>query len=481
MKLGPFLLSLVGSLGITFAAQAQTTGENLAKYEKLRTRLKDEFVRLGDAPGMGQPAEERNDQQGFIRWADSTIRLGWYLGVLATEYELYTHPELYPGAGVGESPTDTLDELYFALRAMERLDEVADASFPPPCTQTPAINGFFLRDDVPAEFFQQFPPLTYVRSDFVDPELTNKEMSQDQVYHVLIGLALVKKFVPSSATSNGKSLNAWAVEQAERIMQHVSEDDWVIKNPACDNREVNRGPLALGFSGGSRLAIGFITDGAFVPETTDTSIELWDAAQDPFYAPYIDIDNVHMGLAIAAVSDGWGAASAEAIAELAKKPDWPAYPLLHRALHGDAASGWCKTGADVNAHAKAQLDELPADVEVASPKPATASHGWTLPHRYLRAKSMTGEEGSEGLRFPGLDYMLLHNLYAIATPATWNGSSGPGIPECTLTPDPDGGSPATGDSSEDSGCGCRTVSERDSSAAAWLALLALIPVLRRRR
>jgi MYXO-CTERM domain-containing protein len=481
MRLGTLLLAAIGTFGITLSAEAQTTAQNLAKYEKLRTRLKDEFVRIGDAPGKGQPAEERDDQEGFIRWADSTIRLGWYIGVLATEYELYTHPLLYPGAGLIKSPDDTLNELYFALRAMERIDEVADVSFPPPCTQAPALNGFFLRDDVPAEFFQEFPPLTFVRSDFVDPELTNKEMSQDQVYHVLIGLALVKKFIPESATSNGKSLNSWAVEQAQRIMQHVSEDAWVIRNPACDNREVNRGPLALGFSGGSRLAIGFITDGAFVPETTDTAIEIWDLARETFYAPYFDIDNVHMGLAIASVSNGWGDATAEAIHELAKEPDWPAYPLLHRALHGDGAGGWCKTGEEVNSHAKQMLDELPTEAEIASPAPATASHGWTLPHRFLRAKSMTGEAGSEGLRFPGLDYMLLHNLYAIVTPATWNGSTGPGIPECSLTPDPDGGPGASAEADDDSGCGCRVAGDSGLRAPVWLGLLALVPLLRRRR
>lgn len=467
---------------LSVSASAQTTGENLAKYEALRTRLKDEFVRIGDAPGKGQPAEERNDQQGFIRWADSTIRLGWYLGVLATEHELYTHSELYPGAGVGKTPAETLDELFYALRALERIDEVADASFPPPCTQTQVLNGFFLRDDVPAEFFSEFPPLTYIRSDFVDPELTNKEMSQDQVYHVLIGLALVKRFIPASASANGEALRDWAVEQAERIIQHVSKDGWVIKNPACDNREVNRGPLALGFSGGTRLAIDFITDGAFVPDTTDTQLEIWALAAEPFYAPYIDIDNLHMGLAIAAVGDGWGDASAENIATLAEKGDWPAYPLLHRALHGDDASGWCNTGAKVNSRAKEMLDELPAGADVASPMPAgPASHGWTQPHRFLRGTqhAYSGEPGSEGLRYPALDYLLLHNLYAIATPATWNGGSGPGIPECKITTTPDGGTGATPSEEDDSGCGCRVQGHSNDSASVWW--LAALAVLRRSR
>src|SRR6185436_10360218 len=133
----------------------------------------------------------------------------------------------------------------------ERLDQVADASFPPPCSQTPAINGFFLRDDVPADFHQNFPPITTTYSDFVDPVLTNKEMSQDQVYHLLLGLALVKRFVPAGVAVEGRELAPWAVEQARRIVEHVAKDDWVIMNPAC-NRKVQRGPLASGLSGGTR-------------------------------------------------------------------------------------------------------------------------------------------------------------------------------------------------------------------------------------
>ncbi len=479
MKIGPFVGVLLSQVLLQSSGIAQSTGENLAKYEKLRDRLDAEFVRVGDAPGKGQPAEERNDDQGFIRWADSTIRLGWYLGVLSTEYALYTNPELYPGAGVGKSPTATLDELYFALRALERIDEVADASFPPPCTQTPALNGFFLRDDTPADFYQEFPPLTSVRSDFVDPEITNKEMSQDQVYHLLIGLALTKRFIPKDAVSNGRGLRDWAVEQATRIIQHVSKDGWVIKNPACADREVARGPLAQGFSGGTRLAMKFISDGAFVPDTTSNQIELWDAAADPFYAPYIDIDNLHMALAIASVGNGWGDATAEDIATLAEKGDWPVYPLLHRALHGEDAPGWCKTGAAVNARAKQMLDELPANADIASPRPGgPAVHGFTQPHRFLRGPehAYDGEPGSEGLRYPGLDFLLLHNLYAIATPATWNGSSGPGIPECAA-PGADGGT--NGAASEESGaCGCDVVGKQRPFGW-WVTALLFSWVLRR--
>jgi len=89
------------------------------------------------------------------------------------------------------------EELYDALAALERLDNVANAAFPDPCTTTPALDGFFIRDDVPADFASHFPGITTIQSDFIDPTLTNKEESQDQVYHVQHGLALVVALVPA--------------------------------------------------------------------------------------------------------------------------------------------------------------------------------------------------------------------------------------------------------------------------------------------
>jgi hypothetical protein len=453
-------------------ASAQTTAENLAKYHALRARLLTEFTVVGEGPGESQPADLRDDGEGFIKWADSTIRLGWYLGVLATEHAIATHPELYPGAAAVD-PEATLDELRDALLALERLDRVADAAFPPPCTQMEALNGFFLRDDVPAGFHANFPPTTTTYSDFVDPVLTNKEMSQDQVYHLLIGLALVKRFVEPEVLVQGFELQSWAVEQAQRIMMHVASDGWTIMNPACD-RAVERGEAASGFSGGSRLAIGFITDGAYVPETLDTFIEVWALANASDFPAYLDIDNRHMAMAIAAVGDGWGASTSEDLARLGEEPDWPFYALLHRALHDDAAVGWCRSGEAVNARAREMLDELPAGADIASPRPAgPAPHGFTRSNRFLRGAetAYSGEEGSDGYRFNGLDYLLLHNLYALATPSTWEGGGGPGIPTCP--PPTQTGEPGAPEAEADGGCSCRAAGmARGSSAYLWLVALA---------
>ena len=492
-------------------ASAQTTRDNLAKYTRLRARLVLDFTSVGPDQGQSQPAQERNEAQGVIRWSDSTIFLGWYIGLLATEYEIFSHPSQFPGADGGkpDAANATLDELYYALAALERLDDYADAAFPAPCTTTPALNGFFIRDDVPANFHERFPPLTVTRSDFVDPVLTNKEMSQDQVYHLYIGLALTKRLIPAEVTVKGKALREWAIEQSKRIGQHVSGGDWMIKNPACGNRNVNRGPDARGYSGGTRLAFGFATDGAFVPPANALLGGAFSLLTDPNSIVYNDPDNLHMAMAIAAVGNGWGSDTAKDLATLSLKEDWPAYPLLHRALYGAAAAGFCQTGADINARARQMLDELPQDAEPAAPPNGTrAVHGFTTTHRFVRpkAEAYVGSPGGEGLRYSGVDYLVLHNLYAIATPQTWGGD--PNVAPCSVVVDAgatgdDGGpaaggsGPGTGDTSDaaggnglsppaapstSSGCGCTGVGQRANRTGALIALgIAAAALYRKRR
>src|SRR5262245_30017949 len=88
------LLSLVDAR----LAGADTTAQNLDKYRALRQRLVTEFVSVGPAPGQSQPAPERMDSAGLMKWGDGTIALGFYLGVLATEHYILTNPSLFPGA-----------------------------------------------------------------------------------------------------------------------------------------------------------------------------------------------------------------------------------------------------------------------------------------------------------------------------------------------------------------------------------------------
>lgn len=438
-------LVILGLLAGT--AAADTTEQNLAKYHRLRERLTSEFTVVGDAAGNSQPCPERMDDLGLMKWGDGTIALGFYLGVLATEHFIYAHPERYPNAG-GDLAR-TRDELYYALLALDRLDLDAESAFPE-CGGSAARNGFFLRDDVPADFHTHFPGISTIQSDFIDPTLTNKEESQDQVYHVQHGLALVVALMPDDVVVRGKPLRSWAIDEATRITQHFAKSDWIIRNPACGNRAVNRGENAIGFSYGEALAAAFITDGAVTPTTAGVFSSIWNTLKNPGNPTYGDEDNLHMALSIMAVGDGYGADTAGVLAELSATQDWPLYPLLHRALHPDNA-GFCTTGFAINARVREMLDELPADGEPGCPGATPAPHGFTTHNRFIRGKSQAyvGPANCEGIRYHGLDYMLLHNLYAIATPLTWDGD--PAADPCAVLPepDPDGGNPGGGDAGVD--------------------------------
>ncbi len=474
-------------------SSANTTAQNLEKYRHLRQRLVTEFVSVGASAGQSQPAPERNDSTGWMKWGDGTIALGFYLGVLATEHHMLTTPARFPGADGGD-PTQldrTRNELYHALLALERLDGSADAAFEAPCSSGAALNGFFLRDDVPASIQSRFAGITTIESDFIDPTVTNKEESQDQVYHLQHGLALVVALVPATVTVQNRPLRAWAIEQASRITRHFAKGDWVIRNPACGNRAVNRGQNAIGFSYGETLAAGYVTAGTVTPTTTPLASTLWTSLRQPGNPTYNDEDNLHMALSIMAVGDGYGMDTPQVIATLAETQEWPMYPLLHRALH-PASPGFCTTAPAVNMRARSQLDELPAAGDPGCPGPSgPAVHGFTTHNRYIRGKSQAyvGPQGCEGIRYHALDYMLLHNLYAIATPGTWMGSATAdpcadvpdGAPDAGVGPGGDAGSPDAGDGMEGapSGCGCQL---SDRGAPAWpLFAIAFAWMLRRRR
>ncbi len=479
-------------------ARGDTTEDNLDKYYALRQRLVTEFTSVGAGPGQSQPAPERMDSQGRMKWGDGTIALGFYLGVLATEHHLLTHPATFPGAngGNGAQLQATRNELYHALRALERLDERADAAFPAPCTTSPALNGFFLRDDVPADFHTHFPGISTIESDYIDPVLTNKEESQDQVYHVQHGLALVVALVPGDVVVQGKALRGWAIDQARRITQHFAHDDWIIRNPACGNRAVERGENGIGYSYGETLAAAYATDGTFNPTTDPFWMTIWDTLRSPTNPAYNDEDNLHMALAIMAVGDGYGADTPGVLATLADTQDWPVYPLLHRVLH-PASPGFCSTAPAVNGRARLMLDELPSTANPGCPGPSgPAPHGFTTHNRFIRGASQAyvGPPGCEGIRYHGLDYMLLHNLYAIATPGTWQGSPDAdpcavvpgGDPDAAPGPGPDAGTTAGADAEigpgldDDTpgGCGCRLAG--DGSPTGLVIGLAFLWILRRR-
>ena len=94
-------------------------------------------------------------------WGDTTIKLGWNIGILATELHMLGDVKKYAGFGWPEDYRNATIELYCALAALERLDFFGETALwqdhyirqfnligSDILPYWPGEQGFFIRDDV---------------------------------------------------------------------------------------------------------------------------------------------------------------------------------------------------------------------------------------------------------------------------------------------------------------------------------------------
>lgn len=275
---------------------AQTEQANHEKYWNFREKFKRHYLKIGNLDNIGNPLfgtsipiENRDTVNTGcggsgkrMRWGDATLHQGYYIAMLATEFELLRR--------AGSNYTVSLNELYYAITAVNRLDEYAESYLNyPNGSLLPNKNGFFLRDDVPGNFnsyFQDPPPdnITCISSDRYDSENGNfntnfqnamNEMSQDQIYGLFMGFAFVKKFIPPglmvqpTPQDTPMDLVYEAGQITDRIMNYITQQwtetvpypantgcnginftvykNWMIKNPIT-GVNVGRGADMFAFS-----------------------------------------------------------------------------------------------------------------------------------------------------------------------------------------------------------------------------------------
>ncbi len=284
-------------------------GRNELKYWKLRGRLTGDennkdvyngFMTVGDGNGKSIPAAQRNptykrnsdyfnpisggcklqeingvqvytyynngqangtpiidvrdgfDVNGILSFSDnSIIQIGNYLGILATEWALL-HRD-------GKSTANTEKELYYALLALDRLDNNGENLY----GISQVKNGFLMRTDVD-EMFQLntsgknidlvIAPIACQNDEATCDAgantvvKTSNAMSQDEVIGLLLGVALIKKMMPYYASYNGVGLRQWSREIAQRIVYYVrsggTTNYWTIVDPDQKKR-VCRGSFAI--------------------------------------------------------------------------------------------------------------------------------------------------------------------------------------------------------------------------------------------
>ncbi|MEN8224545.1 MAG: T9SS type A sorting domain-containing protein [Bacteroidota bacterium] len=193
-----FFLLLLVSILTGQKGHAQTPQLNEEKYWDYRDRLQNEFmIGIGPEMGMSIPASVRDSVDGILQWTDCTIALGEYIGVLALEYKILQSKALYTD--------ETVEELFYALYALNRLDYTAEPFF----GGTPSLNGFFIRDDIDEDSLNMGEVLTHLNqglavqkitgldSDYMDENPLNNEESLDQAILLITGLSLVTKCVPA--------------------------------------------------------------------------------------------------------------------------------------------------------------------------------------------------------------------------------------------------------------------------------------------
>lgn len=421
-------------------------------YTRLRDRLTTEYLVVGEGQGRSVPASRRVEDTHFMKWADATVQLGWYVGALAIEQALLAEGAL-PGFDPGRTAAESAAELAWALDAIDRLDAYPEGAFPDCDGGAGAPDGFLVRDDVPRDFHDHFEGIYGLNSDWID-SVWLKEMSQDQAVHLLLGLALVQRYTDPDLVADGVHLREQAAAAAARIGAHLGGDgDWVIRNPTCDDKAVERGAEAAFYSTGFAAAVE-VASGAPPPQDP-LFPDLWEELRDPDHLAFQNSDNRHMVLALVATgdswADGWGDLGASAAVA-----DWDAYPLLYLALHGAPAGADL---ADLEARAWTDLEAL-GDAEVGGVA-EDADHPWTTWHRFIRPGEEHGvaDPGEAGFGYPGLDYLLLHQLHAAVFRAEWPAEETEGPPL-----------------EEPRACGCQT-----APGVAPAGLLALLLALRRRQ
>lgn len=247
---------------------------NLQKYWWYRYTLVNDYMKIGEGCGESIPAIRHLDAGDFdsadaeikvitphLHFTDATIYLGNYFLVLGTEWRILHNTHL--------STARTEYELYYALKAFDRLDLVAeercrDFAATQDCNNISPhgndLNGFFIRDDANesfeannhSHFNRQYVcnPISGTNGDVIgrqdnmmEPDWSVQhptvprypvEMSQDQVASLYIGLAMVIQELDWNVQYNGVNLKDMAQNAIYRMVAHCSlpgPGAWTIVNP----------------------------------------------------------------------------------------------------------------------------------------------------------------------------------------------------------------------------------------------------------
>ena len=403
---------------IAHGSFAQTKYLNQVKYWKYRNDFKENFVYIGEGQSKSLPILYYQTELKEKRYADTGVQLGWYLAVLASEYYISSKRMYLP---VSEyemiEPSQTLIELYRALKAFERLDYEAEIVLGN--DSMGQLNGFFLRDDANEVVLEKYKGKK-VRSDYIKTTQEGSksvEPSQDQYYHLLLGMALVKKFIPKGTMVKGEDLHEMANDSALRMLEYLRKNKWLIKNP-CEfkpngknvNTHIgyNLKPLSPGIK---KIYRFFDEDDERKIKTPFYANILWASMRSKLNPVYWKNDNRHMALTISTVGNGFKRNTSRKLRKVANNNEWYIYPLINSLLYPDNRDFGKSELID---RCEEIMNVLPAQ-GIFGTHNVFVEHEWTSSNYFLRERNFRqiGRHYTENKQFNGLDFQLFYNIWFI--------------------------------------------------------------------
>ncbi|TNE52789.1 MAG: T9SS type A sorting domain-containing protein [Bacteroidetes bacterium] len=441
-------------LGYSQALEAGYRAKHQNIYWYYRYRLREAFTIIGDDEGNCIPIVERNDgatsnssNHTKATYASETlVQLGWYLGVLATEYRLLKNNQEW----VGLEQTKT--ELYHALKTVHRMDYYGTCNWsgldwnsgtcgdanPNPIHGACQLDGFLVRHDVPENYYtasQSNRMKINSHNDFFNMAGISDRRYDDRYYpssndsdiHLIMGLYLVYKLCNDE--TNGSDIDGnniqgapylrfstRAKEQIARIIRYIAYHNWRLERP--DGEDVPEGCNAYAWARPYHVILQDI--GYSIPSYQNPSIGqrlAWQSMKDQINPAVGTNDNAHMALTLAALSDSWVNAiqnnvTRDHIVNLSEAHNWgDFYPLLHSVLYPGSFN------SNEEGKVEASLNRSFATVPCTGPRFYGAHTGippWRASRRYVQDEEYQ-EHGNDVNRgnYAGLDYMLLHNLYRL--------------------------------------------------------------------
>lgn len=445
---------------LPFESFGQSPYDNHKKYWYYRYRLKNHFMKIGKAPGESLIASERAgyNSKKDLTFGDQTVNLGMYICILAMEYHHL--------ANNNQSTEETINELFHALYAFNRLDENAESFFRNPRNPTinplPGdLNGFFVKDDATDDFFlqnQNHFNNKNIKSKYLVSSLSSQwesssknnnsgvEESQDQYYYILMGMYFVRKFIPRHITYKSdvfqdgeRSINLEAANIAMRITSHLNwtgftsiptnvpsgnASHWTLINPVT-NKPVLFSQFPYLWSHASGQISNSITFPDFarvigVPNsgfpaqhtqfssTQGTGAKLWQTTKNGFATQ----DQAHMCGLLNALMNRSNANPF--YAGLISSWDVQHVPLIKQVIHGGNNPYFSKKSYEK------RLDEAPCSGpfvfdwksgDVALSPQGGLSYEWSTSDRITHPERRGGNSSQFIGEFPGIDYMFYHNLY----------------------------------------------------------------------